>query len=47
VLFSSESDPALCAPRGETVEVLRENRLSDLTVDAVLATALQIERTKT
>jgi ADP-heptose:LPS heptosyltransferase len=35
VLFSAESDPALCAPRGRAVEVLRETRLADLSVDRV------------
>jgi ADP-heptose:LPS heptosyltransferase len=36
VLFSSESDPALCAPRG-AVAVLRQDDLGTLSVDAVLA----------
>jgi ADP-heptose:LPS heptosyltransferase len=36
VLFSSESDPALCAPRG-AVAVLRRDDLGNLPVDAVLA----------
>ncbi|MGC1302118.1 MAG: glycosyltransferase family 9 protein [Caulobacteraceae bacterium] len=35
VLFSAESDPALCAPRGRRVELLQETRLADLTVDQV------------
>ncbi len=35
VLFSAESDPALCAPRGRAVEVLQEARLADLSVDRV------------
>jgi ADP-heptose:LPS heptosyltransferase len=35
VLFSGESDPALCAPRGRKVEVLRQERLADLSVDRV------------
>lgn len=35
VLFSRESDPALCAPRGPTVTVLRRDRLADLAVDEV------------
>jgi ADP-heptose:LPS heptosyltransferase len=35
VLFSAESDPALCAPRGRAVEVLQETRLADLSVDRV------------
>jgi ADP-heptose:LPS heptosyltransferase len=36
-LFGPESDPALCAPRGAAVRVLRENPLSALPVAAVLA----------
>lgn len=36
-LFSGESDPALCAPRGRWVEVLREPRLADLAPERVLA----------
>jgi len=35
VLFSAESDPALCAPRGPAVTVLREERLGALGVEAV------------
>ena len=36
VLFSRESDPALCAPRGSQVTVIRRNRLEDLAVEDVL-----------
>jgi ADP-heptose:LPS heptosyltransferase len=36
VLFSAESDPALCAPRG-TVTVLRRPNIAELTVDEVAA----------
>lgn len=39
VLFSGESDPALCAPRGRRVEVLREHRLVDLTPATVISAA--------
>lgn len=39
VLFSGESDPALCAPRGRHVEVLREGSLHDLSVERVEMTA--------
>lgn len=35
-LFSAESDPALCAPRGRAAEVLRAERLADLSLDKVL-----------
>ncbi|MBI3512978.1 MAG: hypothetical protein HY060_02790, partial [Proteobacteria bacterium] len=35
VLFSGASDPALCAPRGPRVAVLREPDLADLPVDVV------------
>ncbi|MHB8286899.1 MAG: glycosyltransferase family 9 protein [Caulobacteraceae bacterium] len=35
VLFSAESDPALCAPRGRRVDVLQAPRLADLSVDEV------------
>ena len=36
VLYSHASDPALCAQRGPQVTILREARLSDLTLDDVL-----------
>ncbi len=36
VLFSDDSDPALCAPRGR-VSVLRRSNLADLPLDAVAA----------
>ena len=37
VLFSHDSDPALCAPRGAAVTVLRRPSLTDLTLAEVLA----------
>ncbi len=37
VLYSHESDPALCAQRGPFVTILRRNRLVDLAVDDVSA----------
>lgn len=37
VLFSSDSDPALTAPRGDRVTVLKQNNLADLSVEDVLA----------
>jgi len=37
VLFSHESDPERCAPRGRRVSVLRRPVLADLPVEAVLA----------
>lgn len=37
VLFSAASDPALCAPRGPKVRILREADLSDLAPEAVRA----------
>jgi ADP-heptose:LPS heptosyltransferase len=37
VLFSNDSDPALCAPRGPSVTVLRQPRLADLEPAIVLA----------
>ena len=37
VLFSQFSDPALCAPRGADVQVVRRSLLSELTVDEVEA----------
>jgi ADP-heptose:LPS heptosyltransferase len=37
VLFSAESDPALCAPRGPAVTVLRRTRLADLGAGEVMA----------
>ena len=36
VLFSNDSDPALCAPRGRSVRVLRSPSLADLPVSEVL-----------
>jgi len=36
VLFSNASDPALTAPRGRAVTILREARLYDLSVDRVM-----------
>ena len=41
-LFSGESDPALCAPRGRRVEVLRADRLADLSLDTVLQSAVRL-----
>jgi ADP-heptose:LPS heptosyltransferase len=38
VLYSAASDPALTAPRGRNVVILRRDRLADLLVDAVAAT---------
>lgn len=38
VLYSAASDPALTAPRGEDVVVLRKDDLADLSVDEVAAT---------
>jgi ADP-heptose:LPS heptosyltransferase len=37
VMFSSESDPALCAPRGADIEILQRASLDDLDVNAVEA----------
>jgi len=37
VLYSRDSDPALCAQRGPAVTILRRDRLADLTVDDVIA----------
>jgi ADP-heptose:LPS heptosyltransferase len=39
VLFSHASDPALTAPRGDDVVVLRRAALGDLSVEEVLSTA--------
>ena len=36
-LFSSDSDPALCAPRGPKVQILRRDRLDRLTLAEVAA----------
>ena len=41
-LFSAESDPALCAPRGRRVAVLRADRLADLDPGTVIAKALTL-----
>jgi ADP-heptose:LPS heptosyltransferase len=35
VLYSAESDPALCAQRGRAVKILRSERLADLEIDEV------------
>ena len=35
VLYSAESDPALCAQRGANVKILRRDRLADLRVEEV------------
>lgn len=35
-LFGAESDPALCAPRGQAVTILRRQPISELSVDEVL-----------
>jgi hypothetical protein len=37
VLFSKASDPALCAPRGSRVAVLRHDDLTLIRIDEVLA----------
>lgn len=42
VLFSAESDPALCAPRGTAVTVVRKDSLSDLAVSETLAAMQEI-----
>jgi hypothetical protein len=38
VLFSRDSDPALCAPRGSDVRVLRRPDLATLDAETVMAT---------
>jgi len=38
VLYSAASDPALTAPRGRDVTILRVDNLAELSVDAVMAT---------
>lgn len=43
VLFSHDSDPALCAPRGRSVTVLRRPSLADLSVDEVCAALPALE----
>ena len=42
VLFSAESDPALCAPRGDRVQILAVADLNELGVDAVFAAAVAV-----
>ncbi len=44
VLFSNASDPALCAPRGQAVRILRRSALKDLTVEEVAEMALKVRR---
>ena len=41
VLFSADSDPELCAPRGQ-VAILREANLADLTVNTVFDAAIEL-----
>ena len=41
-LFSAESDPARCAPRGRLVGILRRPDLADLSVDEVTAAAQRL-----
>lgn len=43
-LFSGESDPTLCAPRGAAVAVLRREVLADLPVAAVRAALAELPR---
>jgi ADP-heptose:LPS heptosyltransferase len=42
VLFSAESDPALCAPRGNSIQVLAAADLNELDVDAVFAASVAV-----
>ncbi len=42
VLFSGDTDPALCAPRGRVVRVLAAAELGNLAVDTVIAEALAV-----
>ena len=42
VLFSAESDPGLCAPRGRRVDILQAPRLVDLAVEPVLDAARKL-----
>ena len=44
VLFSRESDPALCAPRGAAVSVLRRPDLAQLEAATVHAAAAATRR---
>jgi ADP-heptose:LPS heptosyltransferase len=39
VLFSAASEPALCAPRGRAVTILRRDRLADMEIDEVARAA--------
>lgn len=41
VLYSHASDPELCAQRGSDVEILRRERLQELSVDEVLSRAIK------
>ena len=44
VLFSADSDPALCAPRGRRVEVVQVERLSALACGPVLEAARRLSK---
>jgi hypothetical protein len=41
VLFSKASDPALCAPRGPVVRILRKPNLAELSVVEVAEATLK------
>ena len=43
VLFSSASDPSLCAPRGRCVQILQVDRLAGLPLQTVLDAALRLQ----
>jgi hypothetical protein len=44
-LFSSASDPALCAPRGRATAFLKAVSLAELPLDAVLKRAVTLAAT--
>jgi hypothetical protein len=44
VLFSDQSDPALCAPRGPRVRVLRQASLADLPLARVASELSSLAR---
>ena len=47
VLFSANSDPSLCAPRGAALRVLIESDLARLAVESVFAAGLEAARAQT
>ena len=35
VLFGSDSDPSLCAPRGNNIDIIRKSKINNITVEEI------------